>query len=155
MPERHADPGQQLGNPERLTQIIVGAEVKCRNLVMLLTAGGDHNDGSMPGAADLPSHLESIQIGQPEIQQHNLWIAAGGLRETFAGGASLDDLVVVGPQRATKKAPHLGLVFDHQNQRSSAAHELPPGSLAGSSGNGGPTSGRVNRNPAPGESART
>ena len=44
VPERHAEPGEQLADAERLGDVVIGASVERRDLVGLLAARREHDD---------------------------------------------------------------------------------------------------------------
>ena len=61
--EQGADPGQQLGHPERLGDIVVGTRVQAHDEVRLVGPGGQHQYRHVPaGGPDPPAHLQPVQV---------------------------------------------------------------------------------------------
>ena len=72
-PQQRADPGLQLGEAERLGQVVVGAVVEADHPVEL--AGTRRDDHDRPGEAVLAgplAHLETVHVGQPEVEDHHV-----------------------------------------------------------------------------------
>ena len=60
----------QFLGPERLGDVIVGAEIESRHLGRLVAAARQHDDGHRRQRADVGDQLEPVAIGQAEIEQH-------------------------------------------------------------------------------------
>ena len=62
---------EQLGEPERLDQVVVGAGVEAGDDVELLVAGGEDEDGQLgAGGAQAAADLDAVDVGQPEVEDH-------------------------------------------------------------------------------------
>ena len=70
--EHGADPGEQLGEPERLDQVVVGALVKREHAVGLLAARGHHDDRGVGIRAEPAAHVHAVHVGQPEVEQNHV-----------------------------------------------------------------------------------
>ena len=66
------DAGDQLLHVERLGDVIVGAEAQSLQLVCLLTARRQNNDGSLPAVSEHASELEPAEIGQHHVKDHKI-----------------------------------------------------------------------------------
>src|SRR5205085_12016306 len=80
-PQLGADPGQQLGEAERLRDVVDGARVEAEDDVDLAAAGGK-DDRAHPGMAvgQAAAQVESVAVGQAEVQQEQVGIAGEGVR---------------------------------------------------------------------------
>ena len=70
-PERRANAREQLLDRKRLGQVVVGAGIECTNLVRILAARRNHNNRHTRPCAHRLHHLDTIHIGQAQIEQHN------------------------------------------------------------------------------------
>ena len=76
-----AHPGEQLGEPERLGDVVVGAGVETHDDVGLLAAGGQHDDREpFVAGAQGPAHGEAVEVGQGQVEQHEVDAAARRVR---------------------------------------------------------------------------
>ena len=69
MAQRHPDPGVELGHPERLGHVVVGAALERLDLGRLLAAGRQDDDRGRRLAADPAHDDQPIAIGQAEVEQ--------------------------------------------------------------------------------------
>ena len=67
-----ADPGDEFSEPERLDQVVIGAQLEPDHPINLFTPGADHQNGDVGAAAKAPAHLEAVDVGKTEIQQHHV-----------------------------------------------------------------------------------
>ena len=68
-PQVGAHAREQLGEPERLDQVVVGAGVQADDDVELLVAGGEDEDGHVGvGGAQAAAHLDAVDVGEPEVE---------------------------------------------------------------------------------------
>ena len=83
------DPGQQLGEPERLGHVVVGAALERGHGVRDRVARGQH-DHRHPGAlgAELVEHLEAVQPGQPDVEHHQV---VGAAQRLVQAGVAVGD----------------------------------------------------------------
>ena len=69
-PQHRPHAGQQLGEPERLGDVVVGAGVEPEHGVDLVGPPGEHEDRHRAaGGAQAPAHVEAVDVGQPEVEQ--------------------------------------------------------------------------------------
>jgi hypothetical protein len=68
-PQQGPDAGQQLGEAERLGDVVVGAGVQAHDRVHLVGARGQDEDRhGVPLGAQPPGHLQAVHAGQPEVE---------------------------------------------------------------------------------------
>jgi hypothetical protein len=71
--QRHTSKGdantrEQLRDPKRFGQVVVGPEIEGGHLILLLAPRREHNDRGAPSLADFPGNLQAIQVGEAEIE---------------------------------------------------------------------------------------
>jgi hypothetical protein len=120
---RGADAGEELVNAERLSHIIIGAEIEFLDLAGLVSAAGQHDDRdgrlAFPHLAD---DFEPVDSGQAEVQHDEVGGASANLGERRFAGLLLDDVLAFGPQTGAQKPPDGRLVVDDDTQWRSRAH---------------------------------
>ena len=85
MPLRHADTREELINTERLRDVIVDAEIECRDLgAFVVTARQDYNRQGPTAIPDLLDDIETIHVGQTEVER-----SAAPLRTTSSAVRAL------------------------------------------------------------------
>ena len=68
-PQQRLDAAHQLAQPERLGQVVVGAQLEADDLVHLLVARGEHEHGRLgAGGAQPAEGLEAVDAGQPDVE---------------------------------------------------------------------------------------
>ena len=88
VPQGHAQAGQQFADAERLGQIIVGPGVQGLDLLVFLAAGRKDHDRHLRPLADLPDHLHAVDVGQSQVEDHQIRLLAGGLHARRRGRVS-------------------------------------------------------------------
>ena len=69
MPQLASDTRQQLGNTERLDQVIVRSSLETADDVVLVAQAGEHEDGTVePLPAQGGAELAPIAVRQPDIE---------------------------------------------------------------------------------------
>ena len=69
--QQRLDPAHELAQPEGLRQVVVGSQLQADHLVDLVAARRQHQDRSLgAGRAQAPEHLEAIDAGQPDVEDH-------------------------------------------------------------------------------------
>ena len=117
-PQHGAHPGLQLGQPERLDQVVVGALVERDDPVALLGAGGDHDQRGVAAFAQAPADLQAVHVRQAEIEQHQVAGTGGQSRRTGGRGAYF----VARPQQAALQgAGNTDVVLDDEHARPGGA----------------------------------
>ena len=94
------NPGQQLGEPERLGDVVVRAGVETHDGVDLVGAGREDEDrhrlAHRPHAA---AHLQTVDERQPEVQDDKVGVVPGALERGPPVGPDVD---VVPPRRSAR-----------------------------------------------------
>ena len=126
------DAGQELGERERLQQIVVRAEVERLHARLDGVTCGQHEHRHMwmlhPKVAQ---DVHAVAIRQPEIEHYEVDVSAGSARErcdAIADGRDIDALLM----QALRQGLHQAfVVFDQQDpHRSSATGDYnPPGQV--------------------------
>ena len=96
-------PGADLARAERLGEVVVGADLQADEPVDLLGAGGQHHDVGVGGLPDAAAHLDAVEVGQVEVEGHQVGVELGdGGDGVAAVGAAVD--VEVGLAAASRSA---------------------------------------------------
>ena len=78
-PAQHGlDPRHELGQLERLRDVVVGAELEPDDHVVLLAARGQHEIGTVALAPDLPADLEAVERRQHHVEHDEVERAPAG-----------------------------------------------------------------------------
>ena len=113
--QQRADPGQQLGQPERLGDVVVGAGVEADHGVHLVRPGGEDQHRDRPAVGtDPPAHLEAVDVRQAEVEDHQVRALVG----TFEGGAAVAadvDVITLAPQRSGEWLGDRGVIFGQED----------------------------------------
>src|SRR5579862_6841355 len=111
------DPRQQLPQAERLRQVVVRAELEADDLVDLLVAGGEHQDGGLAArGADPAEHLEAVHGRQADVEQDEVGRLRRGDLEAFLAGSGERDLVALLLEGVLDPAGDRVLVLDNQDR---------------------------------------
>ena len=115
-PHQRPQPGEQLGEGERLGQVVVGAAVEAGDPVGDRVARGQQQDRRPdPGLAQPPADLEPVDPGQHDVEHDRVVVGRLGHPERVlaldrdVGGDSL------AAHPAPDQAGHLHLVLDDQH----------------------------------------
>ena len=65
-------PGDELARAERLGDVVVGAELEAEDAVDLAVAGGEEQHRHVARGAQSAAHLEAVDVGQADVEQHDL-----------------------------------------------------------------------------------
>jgi hypothetical protein len=115
------DARHQLADGKRLGHVVVGARIQAADLVAVLRSRGQHDDRQHGiGSADLLAHREPVDVGQHQVQDHQIGEFTGDELERFPSICSFEDLKIpLRLQDASNQTPRLGRVIDHHNARES------------------------------------
>ncbi len=119
--QNRLDPGKQLARLEGLGQIIVGAELQPDDAVHGVAARGEHEDRGVAPGADAPAHFEAVEVGQHQIEDEQVEMAAAVLIDGVEAGRGDGNVIL---RLAEVVGDHLGkagIVFDQQD---SSGHGL-------------------------------
>ena len=87
-----ADAGDQLAQPERLDDVVVGAELEPDDPVGLLAARGDDDDRHVGALAQLPADVEPVGVREPQVEQDEVRLGRLERRRTGRGALDLEAL---------------------------------------------------------------
>jgi hypothetical protein len=108
-------PREQLGEGERLGQVVVGAAVQAGDPVVDAVARGQHEDRRPhAGLPQLPADVEAVAAGQHHVQQDGVVRGRAGHPEGVLAAARDVGGVALLDQAAADERRHLQLVFDDQ-----------------------------------------
>jgi hypothetical protein len=110
-PHHRPYPRDDLAHPERLGDVVVGAELQADHPVRLVTARADHDDRHVTALAQRLADVQTVGVGQPEIEQHDVVRVLVGQRVTARGDP--DHLEAVTQQPAPERLGYRLVVF-HQ-----------------------------------------
>src|SRR6478672_462620 len=115
-PQVRSDSREELGEPERLGDVVVAAGVEAEHDVDLaVSRGEDHDRHVRVGPTDPAAHLDAVEIGQSEVEQHELGPVADRELERVGTGRRPEDLESLGAQRTGERPPDRGIVLDHEH----------------------------------------
>ena len=117
-------PCQQLLHREGLGQVVVCAGVQRLDLVCILTAGAEHQDGQLRPGTHPADHLHPVDIRQAQVQQHDIRVMGRGHHQSGLSVCSGQKFVVVGTQCGGDQAAHRRIILHHQDQW--FIHGYPP-----------------------------
>jgi hypothetical protein len=113
--DERPEPGQQLGERERLGEVVVRAGVQPRDPVGNAVAGRQHEDRApVPGISEPPAHLKAVEIGQHHVEDDGVVRVLRCEPECFLAVTGDVDGVALFLQAALEQSGHLHLVFHDQ-----------------------------------------
>ena len=120
--DERLDPSFQLGELERLREIVVGAEIQALHPIIEIGLSGEDQHGNGRAAlTQAAQHLQTVHARQAEIEDHGI-VRLGHQRMicTRAVVDAVDRIAALG-ERLAQPVGQLGIVFGEQNP-----HGLPP-----------------------------
>ena len=120
-PEMGADPGQQLGQPEGLDEVVVGARVEAGDDVELLVTRGEDQDGQVrAGVSQSAADVDSVHVRQPEVEHDETHT---GVRGGDGSGAAREaaDREALGVQDAHEPGGNRVVVLHQQDHASTVS----------------------------------
>ena len=115
--QRHAQAGQQLVHGKGLGQVVVRAGVQRVDLVGVLAAGRDDDDGQLRPGADLADDLHAVHVRQAQVQQEDVRALGGGLEHRLHAGCGGVVAVALRLQRGGDQVLDRAVVLNDQNER--------------------------------------
>ena len=95
MAERDPNPGEKLVDPEGLGEVVIGAEIERRHLVVLPAPRREDDNWRGSPLPQLSGDLETIAIGESEIQQDDIGIPGRYLGQALPRRCCLDQPIAV------------------------------------------------------------
>ncbi len=122
LPDRHGaaqhgvDPGHELVEAEGLGHVVVAAGGEAPDLVLGAVAGGEEQHGRpvAPGPQP-PAHLRAVDVGQHDVQQHQVVAAPLGQRHGVAPGGGGLHGEALEAKRGAEQVRDVRLVVDHED----------------------------------------
>ena len=111
-PHYRADPGDQLAQPVRLDDVVVGAELEPDHAVGLFPTCGEDDDRDARALAQLPADVEPVDVRQAQIEQDE--VRGRGIEGALARRYARD-VVALTPQTGHQGVGNSVLVFDDQD----------------------------------------
>ena len=114
-PQPRPDPGDQLGEPKRFGDVVVRSRIESDDHVDLLRTGGEHDDRQCGTfGAHLAADVESVEVGQRQVEQHEVGCVVFEPLERGEAGVDVDDIEPFGAQHAQQRLADAGVVFDEE-----------------------------------------
>ena len=114
-PEIRPDPGQQLLEREWLRQVVIGPEVEALDPVIHPPPGAQHQDRNRGAPlAQALQHVQPVQVGQAEIEDHHTDVRVHGPPKRIAPGAHPLDAVAVRAEPFHQERGDALLVLDDE-----------------------------------------
>ena len=111
-PHDRADPRDQLAQPVRLDEVVVGPELEPDDAVGLFPAGGQDDDRNARALAQPPADVEAVDVRQAQIEQDE--VRRRGVEGAFAR-RDARDVVALPLQTGHQRVGNRVLVFDDQD----------------------------------------
>ena len=113
---QRADARQQLGERERLDEVVVGAAVETCDAVLQRVARGEHQDRRLHAlAAQRRQDLQAIAPGQTQIQEDEIERLGRHPEEGVLAGTFDDDVVAFAFEPFAQGVGHFQFVFDDEH----------------------------------------
>ena len=104
-PGQRADPGYQLGERERLGQVVVGATAKPRDAIFDGARRGQQQDPGPDRAGELGAHLVAVNTGQVAVEHDHVVVVD---QRSLQGGVPVQGGVDRHPLQAQPGRDRLG-----------------------------------------------
>ena len=113
--QQRVHPGEELGVAERLGDVVVRPGTEALDLLLLVEAGGQHEDPDLGHLTDPTDQHEAVDVGQPEVDHHEVGaVLEQGPHSGLARGGTA---IQPGPlEQRAQQAPDVRVVVDHQHQ---------------------------------------
>ena len=119
-PQQRPQPGGQLGEGERLDQVVVGAGVETAHPITHAVARGEHQH-RRPALArtQLAAYLEAVEQRQHRVEHDGVVADLGAAEERVLAVTGDVDGVALFLEASLQQRCHPHLVFDYKNSHSS------------------------------------
>ena len=115
MTDGRPDAGQQLVCAEGLGQIVVGPQIQGVHLVPLMGPGRDHHHWQTGPGAQLTQDVQTIHIGQSQIQDDQIGTVRGNHGLGLGAGAGHHRVIVMGGEHRGDEVADALLVLNNQD----------------------------------------
>jgi len=113
--EQRTHAGDKLAGREGLREVIVGTELEPNYLVELGIARREHQDGHIALLPDAAAHLEAVEIGQHDVEEHDVRPALMERLEAAFAVLSRENLEAFLAQRVTERVTQIRVVVDEND----------------------------------------
>ena len=120
-----AHPGVELVTAEGLDDIVVGPGVQRPDGDPVVVAGGNDDDGHAAHGPKHAEHLEPVDIGQAQVEDHEVGPVVDGLLQSAQPGLRTGHRVASVRKGTDQGRPDAGVVFDNED-RGHASYRSPP-----------------------------
>jgi hypothetical protein len=114
--EHGSDPGVQLIHGERLGEVVVGARLETVDLVAFVAARREDDDGRRGLAPNAPDHIDAIEIGQAQVEQHQVRSVGVPEAHRFVSRGGGEDFVSAAAEVLGQGLSSAGFVLDEQQR---------------------------------------
>lgn len=104
--------GEQHPRFDGFTDVIVGPQLQSQHLVDVVGAGGQHTDDAVIVGPDLPTHFETILVGQADIEQDQGRLLGQDPGHRALATALMGHLVAMPLQIVADHRTQAGIVFN-------------------------------------------
>ena len=134
--QRRPHARQQLAHAKRFRDVVVGPGIQGCDLGPLLLLHRHDDDRYLRPFAQQPRHLDSIHVGQTQVEDDQIGPMGSGRRQGLLPIHGLEHAIAMGVERCAQEAANRRLIVHHQDARSTIGHDVsPPGAAsAGSQG---------------------
>ena len=115
--QRHAEPRHQLAHAERLHQVVVGTGVERGDLVLLARARRQDEDRDLRPLAQAPDDLRTVEVRQPEIEDHDVGLARRRLDQPALAGLRLEYFEALAGSTVREEPADLRIVLETTTTR--------------------------------------
>ncbi len=130
MPEPRPDAGQQFVDPEGLLHIVVRAQVERPDLHGFRIPRRQHQHGRRAPRADGLQQGQAVEVGQPQVQHHQVGRIVGEPAQALRAGPGRDGPIAGGLEGRHQGDVEAGVVLDDQDGGRRGLVGLPTGALA-------------------------
>ena len=129
--QQRPQPCVQLGHPERLRHVVVGAEVEGSDLLLLATTCREDQDRDGGLAPDVPDDLQAVHVGQAQVEKDEIRPPRVPSRDRGRAVRREVHVVPVGLQVPRHQAPGVRVVLHEHDAQPRAvaagvAHRATP-----------------------------
>ncbi len=115
--QRRPDTGEQLFGPERLAHVVICPGIQRADLVALLPAGREDNDGDrrpLPKPAD---DLQAIHVREAEVEDDHVGLTGGRIGQRIGSRGRLEQAVTLTGECRAQEPSNRQLVLDEKDGR--------------------------------------
>src|SRR6478672_2762081 len=125
--EQGPDPAHQLAQPERLRQVVVGAQLEADHLVDLVVAGGQDEDGRLRAGGPEPAQdLEAVHAREADVEHDEVRGLVDREIEALLAALRHRDLVALLLEGVLDPAGNRELILDDQDRGAHGRADCTP-----------------------------